>query len=147
VVVHLHLDDQLPPLWGGPHQLQQVVVNLLTNAQQALRAVPGPREITLTTQYDLTQHQITLAVTDTGPGIPPALQTRIFEPFFTSKPLGAGMGLGLPLCRGIVETHGGTLVSNGRLALAKVDERTYDLILSDIRMPELDGPSFYRLLG
>jgi PAS domain S-box-containing protein len=214
VVVHLHLDDQAPPLWGDPHQLQQVVVNLLTNAQQALRAVPGRRKITLTTQYDPTQHQITLAVTDTGPGIPPALQGRIFEPFYTSKPPGVGTGLGLPLCRGIVETHGGTLdvtstlgqgatfrvtlpvetapasppalpsvaeghagrgltillvddelslarglarllrrdghtvdtVAHGRLALAKVDEHAYDLILSDIRMPELDGPSLYRLL-
>jgi CheY-like chemotaxis protein len=214
VAVHLHLDDQLPPLWGDPHQLQQVLINLLANAQQALRAAPGAREVTLTTQYDAAQHRITLAVADTGPGIPPALQGRIFEPFFTTKAPGVGTGLGLPLCRGIVETHGGTLevtsalgqgatfritlpvgvvttqmsaapgvdmgltvhghliliiddelslanglarllrrdghtvdtVANGRLALAKLEERTYDLILCDMRMPELDGPSLYRLL-
>ena len=109
VAVHLHLDDQVPPLWGDPHQLQQVLLNLLTNAQQALRAAPGAREVTLTTQYDPAQHQITLAVADTGPGIPLALQARIFEPFFTTKPPGVGTGLGLPLCRGIVEAHGGTL--------------------------------------
>ena len=48
-------------------------------------------------------------MTDTGPGIPPALQARIFEPFFTTKPPGVGTGLGLPLCWGIVEAHGGTL--------------------------------------
>lgn len=65
VTVHLHLDDQLPLLWGDPHQLQQVLLNLLTNAQQALRAAPGTREITLTTQYDPTQHRITLVVADT----------------------------------------------------------------------------------
>jgi signal transduction histidine kinase len=109
VAVHLHLDDQLPPIWGDPHQLQQVLINLLTNAQQALRAAPGARDIICTTQYDPAQHRITLAVADTGPGIPPALQARIFEPFFTTKPPGLGTGLGLPLCRGMVEAHGGTL--------------------------------------
>jgi signal transduction histidine kinase/FixJ family two-component response regulator len=214
VTVHLHLDDQLPLLWGDPHQLQQVLINLLTNAQQALRAVPDAREVTLTTHYDPTQHQITLAVADTGPGMPPMLQGRIFEPFFTTKPPGVGTGLGLPLCRGIIEAHGGTLevtsapgcgatfrltlpvgavltempaapsideeltvhghtiliiddemslanglarllrrtghtvetVANGRLALARLDEHTYDLILCDMRMPDLDGPSLYWLL-
>ena len=214
VTVHLHLDDQLPLLWGDPHQLQQVLLNLLTNAQQALRAAPGTREVTLTTQHDPTQPRITLVVADTGPGIPPALQGRIFEPFFTTKPSGVGTGLGLPLCRGIIEAHGGTLevdsipgcgatfrltlpvgavltqtpaapdvdegrtvhshtiliiddelslanglarllrraghtvetVANGRLALTKLDEHTYDLIMCDMRMPDLDGPSLYRLL-
>jgi PAS domain S-box-containing protein len=214
IAVHLHLDDQVPPLWWAPHQLQQVLLNLLTNAQQALCAAPGAREITVTTHYDSAQQQITLAVADTGPGIPLALQGCIFEPFFTTKPPGMGTGLGLPLCRGIVEAHGGTLearsapshgatfhitlpvvavpalppappsaaevpvgrsstiliiddelslatglarllqrdghtadmVANGRLALAKLDECAYDLILCDVRMPGLDGPSFYRLL-
>ena len=117
VSVHLHLDDQVPPLWGDPHQLQQVLLNLLTNAQHALRAAPGAREVTLTTQYDAAQQQITLMVADTGPGIPLALQTRIFEPFFTTKPPGVGTGLGLPLCRGIVEAHGGTLDVTSGLGL------------------------------
>jgi CheY-like chemotaxis protein len=215
VAVHLHLDQQVPPLWGDPYQLQQVLLNLLTNAQQALRAAPGAREVTLTTQYDSVPHQIMLAVADTGLGIPLALQARIFEPFFTTKPPGVGTGLGLPLCRGIVEAHAGTLdvtsapgcgatfritlpagvvpvlspptppqadegrtvhggtilvvddeqsiasglarllrrdgytvdtVANGRLALAQLERRTYDLILCDVRMPELDGPSLYRHL-
>jgi signal transduction histidine kinase/ActR/RegA family two-component response regulator len=214
VAVHLHLDEQVPPLWGDPHQLQQVLLNLLTNAQHALRATPGAREVTCTTQYDAAPPQITLTVADTGPGIPPGLQVRIFEPFFTTKPPGVGTGLGLPLCRGMVEAHGGTLavtsapghgatfritlpvvavpasppappsateapvvrgqtilvvedepslasglarllrrdghtveaVANGRLALARLEARAYDLILCDVRMPELDGPSLYRLL-
>src|SRR4029450_2583421 len=94
---------------GAPPQRHQVLLNLLTNAQQALRAAPGAREVTLTTQYDPAQHQITLVVADTGLGIAPARPVRIFEPFFTTKPPGVGTGLGLPLCRGIVEAHGGTL--------------------------------------
>src|SRR5206468_11781770 len=69
----------------------------------------GPREVTLTTHYASTPPRITLTVADTGPGIPPALRARIFEPFFTTKPPGEGTGLGLPLCREMVEAHGGTL--------------------------------------
>src|SRR5262249_13766381 len=76
VAVHLLLDEQVPPLWGDPHQLQQVLINLLTNAQHALRAAPGAREVICTTQYDAAPQQITLTVADTGPGIPPALQGR-----------------------------------------------------------------------
>src|SRR5262249_2261537 len=99
VAVHLHLDAHVPPLWGDPHQLQQVLINLLTNAQQALRAAPGTREVTLSTQYDPTQSQITLAVADTGPGIPLALPTRLFEAFFSTKPPRPGNGAGPALCR------------------------------------------------
>src|SRR5207244_4429393 len=109
IAVHLHLTDDLPLLWADPHQLQQVVVNLLTNAQQALRDVAAPRQLTITTQGDAAHSRVTLAVADTGPAIPPALQPRIFEPFFTTKPPGVGTGLGLSLCRGIIEAHGGTL--------------------------------------
>jgi CheY-like chemotaxis protein len=151
---------------------------------------------------------------DTGPGVPLTLQERIFEPFFTTKPVGIGTGLGLSLCRGIIEGHGGTLtvssqpeqgsifcvelpvesimptvstplaqngvpagpgasiliiddepsiasglrrllsrdgytvetVANGHMALTKLRERSYDLLLSDMRMPEIDGPSLYRML-
>ena len=155
-------------------------------------------------------------VADTGPGIPPAIQTKIFESFFTTKPTGARTGLGLPLCRGSIEEHGGSIevesqpgqgtvfrvtlpglaagyvggipdalptsvategaaktilvvddersiaralaqvlrrdghtidtAANGRLALAQLDARTYDLLLCDLRMPDLDGPGLYQAL-
>jgi CheY-like chemotaxis protein len=103
------LADDLPVLWGDPHQLHQVVVNLLTNAHQALRETPPPHRITLTTQYNAAQQEVRLEVLDTGPGIPPALQARIFEPFFTTKPAGVGTGLGLSLCQSIIAGHEGTL--------------------------------------
>src|SRR6266566_1306532 len=103
------LADNLPVLWGDPHQLHQVVVNLLTNAHQALRETLPPHQIILTTQYDTAQQEVGLEVRDTGPGIPPALQARIFEPFFTTKPAGVGTGLGLSLCQSIIVGHKGTL--------------------------------------
>src|SRR5262249_57802381 len=103
------LADDLPVLWGDPHQLHQVVVNLLTNAHQALHETLPPHRIILTTQYNTAQQEVRLEVLDTGPGIPLALQARIFEPFFTTKPAGVGTGLGLSLCQSIIAGHEGTL--------------------------------------
>jgi len=84
-------------------------VNLLANAHYALRETPPPHQIILTTQYDVAQQEVRLAVLDTGPGIPPPLQARIFEPFFTTKPAGVGTGLGLSLCQSIIAGHDGML--------------------------------------
>jgi CheY-like chemotaxis protein len=193
-----------------------VIVNLVTNAHHALREVPLPRRLTLTTRYDPGKTGVVLEVADTGPGIPPALQARLFEPFFTTKPPGVGTGLGLPLCRGIIEEHGGSIsvesqpgqgtvfrvvlpvlaeastgrasrsidtppavtrivttilvvddepgiasalahllrrdghtvdtAANGQIALAKLSTQAYDLVLCDLRMPELDGPGLYQAL-
>ncbi|HEY7496723.1 MAG TPA: PAS domain S-box protein, partial [Candidatus Tectomicrobia bacterium] len=67
VEVHLHLADDLPPLWADPHQLHQVIVNLITNAHQAMRETATPRQLTLTTQYNPVQNRVCLEVADTGP--------------------------------------------------------------------------------
>jgi signal transduction histidine kinase/ActR/RegA family two-component response regulator len=215
IAVHLQLADELPVLAADANQLHQVLLNLVTNAHQALRETPPPRQLTITTQYDVVCRQITLKVADTGSGIPLEMQARIFEPFFTTKPPGVGTGLGLSLCQGIIEGHGGTIAvesqpghgaifriqlpvtpapmpvpleapkiedfrsaagksilvvddesgiasalayllrrnhhevetaANGRIALQKLQQRAYDLILSDIRMPDLDGPGLYQEL-
>ncbi len=213
VVVNHDLTADLPQLWADPHQLHQVVLNLVTNAHHAMRGRPGTRRLTLTTRHSPDERRVWLEVADTGPGISPAIQARLFEPFFTTKPPGEGTGLGLALCRSIIEAHGGTIqvasalgegtvfrvelplgaprdvteapaveslppvqgktilvvddepeiatilaellaedghhvdtAANGAQALARLRERTFDLIVSDIKMPEVDGPQLFREL-
>jgi len=213
VEVTLDLEPGLPSLWADPDQLHQVLVNLVTNAHHAMRAVRSPGRVTVTTRSDAIRGRVCLDVADTGPGIPAEIQTRIFEPFFTTKPPGQGTGLGLSLCHAIVEGYGGTIrvesapgqgtvfrialpveaplgsgsgvspagpppvrgksillvddepevaatlaellsidghrvdtAGNGVLALDRLREHTYDLIVSDLRMPGLDGPGFYHEL-
>jgi len=102
VDVVLDLDPDLPVLVGDPHQLHQVVLNLITNAQDAMRGTDGPRMMVVTTAFDVVSRHVSLEVSDTGPGIPPDVRSRLFEPFFTTKPQGQGTGLGLSLCKGIV---------------------------------------------
>lgn len=211
VVVTLDMADDIPPLWADGHQLHQVLVNLIANAHQAMRKQTRPRQITIVGCTDAPRQRVRLEVRDTGPGIPPELQPRIFEAFFTTKPPGEGTGLGLSLCRNIVDEHGGTMTlesvvdagttfiidlpivapppvspdaavaampapvtsrrvlvvddersvaeavaealgddghqadiaGNGVIALQMLDRHTYDLVISDTKMPVLDGESFY----
>src|SRR5207247_3365083 len=103
------LAKDLTQMSADAHQLQQVLVTLLTNAHHAMRAAAQPRRIVLTTRYETATDRVVLTVADSGPGVPTDLQARIFEPFFTTKSPGQGTGLGLSLCRGIVEGHGGAL--------------------------------------
>jgi signal transduction histidine kinase len=98
-----------PALLADPHQLHQVIVNLLANAQQAMRRQRGPRRITVTGWRESVTGHLRLEIRDTGPGIPPEIREKIFQPFFTTKPPGEGTGLGLALCWNIVDEHQGTL--------------------------------------
>ena len=116
VEVHLDLADDLPKLWADPHQLHQVIVNLITNARHAMHGSTSARQLTIRTRFKAADSRVLLEVADTGPDIPPGGPGRhIFEPFFTTKPVGQGTGLGLPLCQGIVEGHGGTIQVDSRL--------------------------------
>src|SRR2546422_2403282 len=105
----LELSERLPRLTADGHQLHQVVINLLTNAQQGLREPPTPRRITVTTGAGANERSVVLQVADNGPGISQEIQAKLFEPFFTTKPPGEGTGLGLAICQGIVNTHHGKL--------------------------------------
>jgi two-component system NtrC family sensor kinase len=211
VAVEVDVARDIPPLWADPHQLHQVLVNLMTNAHYAMRHHADPRRLRLTGRYDAGARRVRLEIADTGPGMSPDVQAKIFDAFFTTKPVGEGTGLGLSLCRGIVEDHGGTITvdsaigrgtvfvielpvverpaapvtpaavaptqraqqsrilvvddedavsevvaealgqdghqvdiaANGAEALASLSRTAYDLIVSDTKMPVLDGEALY----
>jgi PAS domain S-box-containing protein len=210
IEVTLDLAKDIPLILADADQLHQVLLNLIINAQQSLQECPAPRRIRVESRFDLTVDMIRVAVADNGPGIPAQLRPRVFEPYFTTKPIGVGTGVGLAVSLGIVEAHGGTLsvqcppaggavftialpvdmlvttgvepaatsapnrgqrsilvvddepeirdslaeiltgaghrvstASSGREALNLIAAESYDVILTDIRMPDLDGRAFY----
>jgi two-component system sensor kinase FixL len=102
------LDLRVPPDAANGHvnkvQIQQVLLNLIRNAVEAMDGVPGSR---LTIATERTGDRVAFAVSDTGPGLPEAVRARLFQPFTTTKP--DGLGVGLSICRTIVESHGGEL--------------------------------------
>ncbi|MEM7023698.1 MAG: PAS domain S-box protein, partial [Pseudomonadota bacterium] len=212
IKVTTDLPEDLPQTMADPDQLGQVFSNLITNAQQALLGWGGPRKLSISAQHDRANNQLHIIVDDSGPGIADELRTRIFDPFFTTKPAGGGTGIGLAVCRGIVEAHDGAInldvapeggarfevvlpivgtlgatqeeppavpeaaphrilivddeaeiramlaeilaaeghevlqAGNGREALARIRENDVDLVISDLIMPELDGPGLYDVL-
>ena len=99
--------ERLPFLLGDSHQLQQVVLNILSNARQALETFRRDGRIIVRT--GCTDTQVWLRIIDNGPGISPENLKRIFDPFFTTKPQGKGTGLGLSLSYGIVQEHRGSI--------------------------------------
>ncbi len=106
VVVELHLDPSRPHVQGDAQRLQQVLLNLVVNSEQAMHG----REIRrLTVHTRLEGDQVHITVSDTGSGMSANVKRRLFEPFFTTKPLGVGTGLGLSVSYGIAQTHRGTL--------------------------------------
>ena len=107
VRVTLDLDPHLPRTLADAGQLQQVFLNLFSNALQAMSEAHGGGNLHVSSQS--TPTDIRLAVRDDGPGIPPELLRRVFDPFFTTKEVGQGTGLGLSICYGIVREHGGRI--------------------------------------
>lgn len=107
IVLELDLAEQLPPVWADPFQLQQVFINLLNNAEQALTPPQSARRITVRTERR--GDQLLATVTDSGPGIAPEHLPNIFNPFYTTKARGVGTGLGLSISFGIVRDHEGVL--------------------------------------
>ncbi|HEY2805395.1 MAG TPA: ATP-binding protein [Gemmatimonadales bacterium] len=103
----LSVDPAIPAVEGSPNQLQQVFLNVINNAAQAIGATGHQGTIAVSARPWL--GGVAVDVTDDGPGIPPDIHERVFEPFFTTKPEGEGTGLGLSICQGIIKEHGGRI--------------------------------------
>ncbi|HET6681453.1 MAG TPA: PAS domain S-box protein [Gemmatimonadaceae bacterium] len=213
ITMEEHLDDDLPRTWADPFQLQQVFLNLLSNAEDAVHDRAGLRRIGV--RAERRGSLIVVSVSDTGPGVAASETDRIFNPFYSTRPVGKGSGLGLSIADGIVREHGGRIrvestpgggatfvvelplrpspvtapaalpvpepvistavrsilviddepairsavsryfahqghtveaVGSAADALQRLDEREYDIILLDLRMPEMSGDALYELL-
>ncbi len=105
VKIQARLQPGLPEIKASPSELQQVLVNLINNAVDAINSSGG--EVTVSTKH--VGEQVLIAVSDTGAGIPEANLSRIFDPFYTTKPVGQGTGLGLSICYGIIHKLGGDI--------------------------------------
>src|SRR5436190_108199 len=99
----------LPQVFADGHQIQQVLLNLVINAEQAMLSANGRGTLVVRTWHDPRQEAIILEINDDGPGIPEDLQPKIFDPFFTTKEVGQGTGLGLTVAYAIVQEHGGRI--------------------------------------
>jgi signal transduction histidine kinase/BarA-like signal transduction histidine kinase len=99
----------LPQVLADGHQLQQVLLNLIINAEQAMLSAHGRGVIVVRTWHDADQESVVLEINDDGPGIPEDVQPKIFDPFFTTKDVGKGTGLGLTVAYAIIQEHGGRI--------------------------------------
>jgi len=206
----------LPQVFADGHQVQQVLLNLIINAEQAMVSSHGRGTLVVRSWHDAEQESVVLEINDDGPGIPDELQPKIFDPFFTTKEVGQGTGLGLTVAYAIVQEHGGRLrlesqkdkgssfyvelpisgaklppalvrrtsfdsleavagacvlvvedeaqlasavmdalrdvgylvdhARDGEEALAKIGAQVFDAVICDLKMPRVDGKTFYRLL-
>ncbi len=112
--INLDLDRHLPRTIADAHQLQQVFLNNITNAEQAMLDSHGRGQLAIRTRVNPQNSFITIEISDDGPGIPEAHLTRIFDPFFTTKEVGKGTGLGLSLSYGIIKEHGGNISARSK---------------------------------
>ncbi|WP_246641427.1 trifunctional serine/threonine-protein kinase/ATP-binding protein/sensor histidine kinase [Paraburkholderia edwinii] len=120
VCIEMRLADDLPLVVGDRVQLQQVMMNLIVNAIEAMSAVDdGQRELTISTRNGA-PGTVLVAVSDSGPGVPSTNRNRLFAPFYTTK--ASGLGMGLSICRSIIEAHGGALGVSANLPRGAVFE-------------------------
>ena len=143
----LRLEPDLPLTSADPHQIQQVFLNLIQNAWQAIAAVRPSGRLTITSRAgpssyqseDIAQPVISFIFEDDGPGIPEANLTRIFDPFFSTKPVGQGTGLGLSICHGIIAEHGGHLWAENRPGSGARFICELPIIRQEVGQPRLSG--------
>src|SRR5262249_59966164 len=101
----LKLAADVPMVTVDADQMHQVVTNLIVNALHALAGVSGQKILRISTWYDAPAERVCLSVSDNGPGVPAEIRTRIFDPFYTTKPAGEGTGIGLALCSIILPSY------------------------------------------
>ena len=99
----------IPQIFADPHQIQQVLLNLVINAEQAMLPANGRGTLVVRTWQDFERESIVLEVNDDGPGVSDEVKLKIFDPFFTTKAVGKGTGLGLTVAYAIVQEHGGRM--------------------------------------
>ena len=133
VELDISLDQQLPPTWADPFQLQQVFLNLIGNAEQAMTALATGRKLSITTRA--ADAKLLISFTDTGEGISPHAMDQIFNPFFTTKAVGQGTGLGLSISDGIVRAHGGSI----EVESVQGEGATFTIELPLIKPPVIEG--------
>ena len=107
VVTDLAAD--MPQIFADGHQIQQVLLNLVINAEQAMLSAHGRGSLVVCTRHEADRNAVVLQVTDDGPGVPVDVENKIFDPFFTTKEAGQGTGLGLSVAHAIVHEHGGRI--------------------------------------
>jgi PAS domain S-box-containing protein len=133
--VCINLEPDLPEIKADYHQIQQVILNILINAEQALTETGHRGKITVTTSA--VEDRIRISIADSGPGIPKENTSRIFDPFFTTKEVGKGTGLGLSVCHGIVTAHGGNIYVESEEG--KGAEFIIDLPIAVAEEPDVGG--------
>ena len=137
----------LPEVFADAHQVKQVVLNLIINAEQAMLAANGRGTLVVRTWQDAERDSIVLEVNDDGPGIAEESQGKVFDPFFTTKEVGKGTGLGLSVAYAIVQEHGGRIWLSspqgcGRVVLRRVAGRWPDAAANETHAGP--GPDFAR---
>jgi signal transduction histidine kinase len=109
IAVETEFENALPTIPGDDQKLQQVLLNLIVNAEYAMHRVAATRRLTVRAVRDAVGQSLVVEVTDTGVGMNAEVAKHVFEPFFTTKPVGVGTGLGLSVSYGIVQAHNGTI--------------------------------------
>jgi two-component system NtrC family sensor kinase len=109
IAVVEELAPGLPEVFADGHQVKQVMLNLVINAEQAMLGAHGRGTLTVRTRHDADRESVVLEISDDGPGIPDEAQSKVFDPFYTTKDVGKGTGLGLSVAYAIVQEHGGRI--------------------------------------
>ena len=216
ITVVTALASGIPQVFADGHQIQQVLLNLVINAEQAMLTANGRGSLVIRTWHEPEDDVVSLEVSDDGPGVPIDAKTKIFDPFFTTKEVGKGTGLGLTVAYAIAQEHGGRIrvdsqpgkgasfvlelpvtgiesapkaprsavpsmeavrgasvlivederalaaavgealtdaglkvdhAGDGEEALARVRQKTYDVVVCDLKMPRVDGMTLYRAIA